>query len=127
MIDTNAVIEFLGGMLPPDASQWLEDHVRTQSGYLSVINQIELLGYFVPQQEMEQLEAFVAACPILALTDQIARRTIALKRQYRIKLPDAVIAASAIEHEMVLITRNLKDFDFVEGLHVMDSHRLKGN
>jgi predicted nucleic acid-binding protein len=75
---------------------------------------------------MEQLEAFVASCPFLPLTDQIASKTITLRRQYRVKLPDAIIAASAIVNDTVLITRNLKDFAGVAGLNVVDSHLLNG-
>ena len=44
LIDSNAVIEFLGDMLPSSASNQLQDIVDLNTHHLSVINQIELLG-----------------------------------------------------------------------------------
>ena len=55
LMDTNAVIEFLSGMLPPDASNWLEHQMRAQVGYISVINQIELLGFTAPKHELKEM------------------------------------------------------------------------
>ncbi len=43
--------------------------------------------------------------------DEVVEQTIRLRKEYKIKLPDAIIAATAINHNLTLITRNEKDFE----------------
>jgi len=52
------------------------------------------------------------------LDEEIAGKAIQLMREQRIKLPDAVIAATSIINNFTLVTRNIKDFISIEGLHV---------
>ena len=124
LIDSNAVIEFLGGMLPPICSNQLEDIVDQDNHSLSIINQIEVLGFNGPAEEMQTLEAFVSGATLWPLSDEVVQRTIALRKTYKIKLPDAIIAATALIHDLVLITRNVSDFNKIEGLRLTDSHEL---
>ncbi|MEA2055024.1 MAG: PIN domain-containing protein [Candidatus Thermoplasmatota archaeon] len=51
---------------------------------------------------------------IISLTNEIANLSIDIRRKYIIKLPDAVIAATALSNDLILVTRNEKDFDGVE-------------
>jgi len=44
--------------------------------------------------------------------------------KYKIKLPDAIIAATAIVYDLILVTRNISDFKNIDGLHVVDPHML---
>lgn len=74
LIDSNAVIEFLGGMLPSSASNQLQDIVDLNTHHLSVINQIELLGFDGPAAEMQTLEAFIASCHVLPLSDAVVQK-----------------------------------------------------
>jgi predicted nucleic acid-binding protein len=48
---------------------------------------------------------------MIKLTDDIVQQVIAIRQKKKIKLPDAIIAATAMEHSAVLITRNTKDFN----------------
>jgi predicted nucleic acid-binding protein len=50
------------------------------------------------------------------LNDDIVRRAIALRRQRRIKIPDAVVAATALHLGLPLMTRNVRDFGGIDGL-----------
>lgn len=124
LIDSNAVIEFLGGMLPSASSNRLEDIVDQNDHSLSVINQIEVLGFNGPVAEMQILEEFVSGTTLWPLSGEIVQRTIALRKTYKIKLPDAIIAATALTHDLILITRNVSDFNKIEGLRLTDSHEL---
>jgi len=49
-----------------------------------------------------------------------AEKTIELRTQSSISLPDAVIAASALSLDVTLLTRNEKDFIQVEGLRILN-------
>ncbi len=71
---------------------------------------------------MQLLEDFIAATTILPLDEPVVQQTIQLRQQHRIKLPDAIIAATALVHGLPLLTRNVADFQRVAGLVIMDPH-----
>lgn len=54
----------------------------------------------------------------------IAERAGRLRRGSRMRTPDALIAATALEHGLALVTRNRRDFERVNGLRVLDPHDL---
>lgn len=122
--DSNAAIEFLGGMLPSAASNRLQDIIDLNTHHLSVINQIELLGFNAPAAEMQTLDEFVTSSNVLPLSDAVVQKTIELRKMHKIKLPDAVIASTAIVHDLTIITRNISDFEKIPGLEVINSHGL---
>ncbi|MCK6621405.1 MAG: type II toxin-antitoxin system VapC family toxin [Calditrichaceae bacterium] len=56
----------------------------------------------------------------MELNRQVAERTINLRRKKRIKLGDGIIAATALVHDLTLVTRNTSDFAGIEGLNVLN-------
>jgi predicted nucleic acid-binding protein len=122
LIDSNAAIEFLGGKLPPTASNWLQKMMEQELHHLSVINQIELLGFDASNEEMQILEDFVNSSIVLPLSDGVVQKTIELRKQFKIKLPDAIIAATALAYHLILITRNTADFKNISGLTCINAH-----
>jgi predicted nucleic acid-binding protein len=73
--------------------------------YISVISQIEVLRFNAHAHAMKVLSDFVDSSIILSLDDNI-KVTIDFCRQSKIKLPDAIIAATALVHNQTLLTRN---------------------
>ncbi|WP_425571141.1 PIN domain-containing protein [Olivibacter ginsenosidimutans] len=55
---------------------------------------------------------------------EVKEETIKIRRRYSIKLPDAIIAATAISHKLTLITRNTKDFSAIKGLKSVNPFAL---
>jgi predicted nucleic acid-binding protein len=53
---------------------------------------------------------------VIGITDEIVDETIAIRRAYKIKLPDAIIAATAINKKLILVTRNVTDFKIIQEL-----------
>lgn len=90
--------------------------------HLSVINQIELLGFDASNEEMQILEDFVNSSIVLPLSDGVVQKTIELRKQFKIKLPDAIIAATALAYHLTLITRNTADFKNISGLTCINAH-----
>ena len=123
LIDTNAVIEFLGGMLPASGSDWIEGIIDQNLHHLSVINQIELLGFNGPPADMQTLEAFIDITNVLPLSDVVVQKTIELRKIYKTKLPDAIIAATALAYNLTLVTRNMADFQRIPELVCVDAHQ----
>jgi len=122
LIDTNAVIELIAGKLPTSGEEWVENILITEDAYLSIINRIELLGFNGPTQEMDALSNFVTSVTVLPLSDEIAEKSIWVRKQKKIRLPDAIIAATALVHSLGIISRNTKDFKDIEGLKVKNPH-----
>jgi predicted nucleic acid-binding protein len=122
LIDTNAVIEFLGAVLPASGSNWLQGIIDQDMHCLSVINQIELLSFNGSTSEMKTLEDFVNNSNILPLSEAVIQKTIDLRKSLKIKLPDAIIAGTALSYNLVLVTRNTSDFKSIDGLICIDAH-----
>lgn len=61
----------------------------------------------------------------MPLDDAITERAIALRRKYKkLKLGNAIIAATAIEHNLTLITHNIADFKNIAGLNIRNSYLM---
>jgi len=122
LADTNLVIDFLNKKLPPASIAWLEQLVANQRLALSVVVRIELLSWNGPPAEMQLLQSFIAANEVLPLDEPVIQQTILLRQQHRVKLPDAIIAATALAHGLPLLTRNATDFRRVVDLVIIDPH-----
>ncbi len=104
LLDTNILIDVLRGQEP--ALLWLEQ--QNQSA-ISVITWIEVLAG-CRDREVEQLEAWLESFPRLPLDQAIARETVQLRQRHGLKVPDAIILATASIHGLTLATRNSRDF-----------------
>lgn len=116
LIDTNVIIYLLDKKLPETAEAFLVS-IIDESCQVSVITQIELLSWLPPRYEDKLiLEVFVNGCHIIDLSPAIIQETIRLRQLYKLKLPDAVIAATALLNDWTLVSRNDKDFGKITGL-----------
>ena len=122
LVDTNTAIELVTQLLPPTGSAWVDGLVLRNEHALSVINWIELLVNPKSPREKAVLEAFVANSLVLPVDAAVVQQTIRLRQQYRTKLPDAIVAATALVHGLVLVSRNTADFGRITGLQVINPH-----
>lgn len=123
LIDTNAIIDYLGKKLPSSGMDFLNNVVDDIPG-LSVISKIEVLGFNTPIEHYQLLIDFMNDASVLDLTDSVVEKSIELRKEYKTKLPDAIIAATALVYNLVLITRNNSDFKNIEGLKLINPHKL---
>ena len=85
------------------------------------ITRIETLGYHrFSSLERLWLETAFERMNILLLDELVAARVIALRQERKMALADAIIAATALVHEMPLVTRNIADFKHVARLKLID-------
>jgi len=120
LIDTNVIIDFSVMRLPSKGTELLLEVIRGGSA-ISVITEIEVLGFSdIPEAIIELVEG----ATIFQLDQRVVKQTIAIRKKQKIKLPDAIIAATAIVHGLTLITRNTKDFLKIKGLKVVNPHQV---
>ena len=67
---------------------------------------------------------FFEASTILELSDSVVNKTIEIRQKQKIKLPDSVIASTALVNELVLISRNTKDFRTIPDLEVINPYDI---
>jgi len=115
LIDSNAVIDYLMGKLPSSGMFFMDELVNDIPN-VSVITKIEVLGFHSSPPTEKLLSGFFDDAVVLGLTDKVVEKTIELRKHYKIKLPDAIIAATALVHNMKLVTRNTADFDKLNSL-----------
>jgi predicted nucleic acid-binding protein len=111
VLDSNAVIDLLKSTATLAKFEQRFPHAVF---CISVITFIEVLGFPKITPEMEaQILAFLADVTVIGVTDDIAKIAIEIRRKKLVKLPDAVIAATAISFGATLVTRDDDLLDFV--------------
>jgi hypothetical protein len=119
LVDTNTVVDYLENKLPEKSIE-LIDNITVQ---LSVISRIELLVWQnISDDQIKVLNDFINASIIFNLNESVILKSIEIRKQHRLKLPDAIIAATAIVNDLTLITRNTKDFQKVDSLKSINPH-----
>jgi predicted nucleic acid-binding protein len=119
LIDSNVIIAYLDNKLPQHGMQFVSSAVDNIPN-ISVITQIEVLRFNAPEHIYTVLEAFIDESTIFELNDVVVNNTISICKSHRIKLPDAIIAATAISHNLTLLTRNVSDFKKIGGLDLVN-------
>ena len=100
---------------------FLHPWVSSPTARVSAISIPEVIGYRGLASEDEMLfERWFTELIIEPVTESILRKAAALRRQRRMKLGDAIIAATAMELEAELVTRNVEDFRNIAGLRVIN-------
>lgn len=123
LLDSNVIIDYLDNKLPSDGMIFLNDIVN-EIPNISVISKIEVLRFNSNQKTYTILTNFIDVCVIQKLENDIVDKTIYLCKKYKIKLPDAIIAATAITHNYILISRNISDFRKIIELETINPHDL---
>lgn len=98
-IDTNIIIYFLSG------DDTLTELLEGKSIFISVITKLELLSYGeISSRDQLRLEKFIAECSIVDLNADVQQAAIAIRKKYKLKLPDSIIVASAQYVDLPLIS-----------------------
>ena len=114
LFDTNILIDYLKGV---PAAETLVG--KTRHRMVSVVTWMEVLAGARTPEEEDVIEMFLRDFKLVELSRPIARGAVALRRTRRLRLPDAIILATAQHESALLVTRNTKDFPAADpGVHV---------
>lgn len=109
LVDTDVFVDHLRG------ARALEP--KSHRIHYSVVTRAEL---FAGNAATELVGVLLASFREIEVGREIAERAGRLRRESGIRLPDALIAATAVEHKLSLFTRNLSDFEGVRGLRIRE-------
>ena len=105
LIDSDVLLDFLDGYVPA-----AREIGRYRECCVSIISWMEVLAGARTEADEDIRRGFLAHFRVVPLTPRVADEAVALRRKHRIKLPDAIIWASAISENCLLVSRNTKDF-----------------
>lgn len=105
VLDTNILIDYLNGV-----KEARHEIMGYDSPLISIITQIEVLVGATNQAEDRIIRSFLSRFQIIPLNNEIAELTVQLRSAHRMKIPDAIIYATAKAEQCLLVTRNTKDF-----------------
>ena len=123
LIDTNVVTDYLLASLPANGLRFM-DNVIDAVPNLSVISKIELLSWKTDADMEQNIKDFIADSVIFNITPNVITHCVNLRRNKRTKTPDAIIAATAMSHGLILVTNNERDFTNINGLNVINPYEI---
>jgi len=118
-LDTNAIIYYLDE--EPTVVPLLEPILgQDMAIFVSVVTELELLSHpGLTEEDMAAIQQLLTSVIIFPLESRLAQLAGALRRQYHLKTPDSVVAATALLTHTTLVTRNIRDFQGIDGLSLL--------
>jgi len=116
LADSNIVIYVTSGQ-HPQLTQWFLDNAPS----ISAVTLVEVLGYHkLKSAERQELEKFFSKLDVLYPSEEVFQKAIELRQQHAMSLGDALIAATALRHDLSLATHNATDFGWIKSLTILD-------
>jgi predicted nucleic acid-binding protein len=119
LLDSNIIIGYLAGRIPSSSMETISA-IIDQVPHISVISQIEVLRFNDTPENESILANFINMSIIHPLSPVVVWRTVELCKKSKIKLPDAIIAATALTENFTLITMNISDFKNISGIKLLN-------
>ena len=124
LIDTNVISHLFSNRLPETGKEFVTEIINSNF-IISVVVEIEVLTHHEDPEKLPFIEEFISMAEILPLDREITKKAIELRRNNRkLKLGDAIIAATAIINQLTVVSNNVKDFINIKGLKIVNPHSL---
>ncbi|MEO6870242.1 MAG: type II toxin-antitoxin system VapC family toxin [Ginsengibacter sp.] len=123
LIDTNVVSDYFSNSLSNAGMKFL-DLAFDAIPNLSVITQIELLCWETDINTEENLKNFINDSVVLDISPKVIVHCVSLRKNKKIKTPDAIIAGTALAYNYTIITSNERDFANIKGLKFINPHKV---
>jgi predicted nucleic acid-binding protein len=123
LLDTNVVSDYFSSAFENKAIIFLEG-VIDDIPNLSIITEIELLCWKASSKVEKKVRNFIGDSQIFEINPEVVKLCAEIRRAKKIKTPDAIIAATAIVYNLILITNNEKDFSGIKKLKLLNPHKI---
>ena len=117
IVDSNVIIYSI-----EPGYESLQEYLLNQVNliHVSAITKVEVIGFHkLNENEKQQFVEFFDNIITLPITNNIITEAIRLRQQHRRSLGDSIIAATALLHNLPVLTNNIDDFSDIEGLQVI--------
>lgn len=108
VLDTNIVIYLL------DGDQVIANLLNDKLIAISMITELELLSYQISKEDERVIRNFISECQVVEINQTIKERAISLRKKFNVKLPDAIVAATADYLNLPLLTADSEFKKLVE-------------
>ncbi len=116
LIDSNIII-----YAAKTEHRHLREFIARHAPAVSAVSYVEVLGYHrLTEHEHRLFETFFATAKILALSEPVLDNAVKLRQRRNMTLGDALIASTALVYQLTLVTRNVKDFDWIIELPLLN-------
>lgn len=120
LIDSNILIYFITGSASDEVLMTIKK-ILVSSFFISIISRIEVLGWNRhTETSYKMTNDLLKYSTIIPVDEAVANHAIHIRQSTNTKLPDAVIAATAISLSATLVTRNCKDFNSIAGIKIIN-------
>jgi predicted nucleic acid-binding protein len=120
LLDSNTIIY----ATIPEKEQ-LRQFLSKQDISVSAVSYVEVLGYHkLSSVNKQHFENFFQTTQMFPISDEVIEKASILRQQKKMSLGDALIAATALIHGLTLVTSNVKDFEWIEDLSVLDPLKI---
>lgn len=116
LLDSNVIIY----SAQPE-NEFLRQLVAEKAPAVSAVSYVEVLGYHrLTEAECRYFEAFFAEARVLPLSQSVLAEAVRIRQSKKIKLGDSLVAATALLHDLTLVTRNTDDFVGIASLRILN-------
>jgi toxin FitB len=110
LVDTNIVIYYMNNEIPQKGLSKVKQILK-DSFIVSIISNIETLGWYnIAENEKIKLADFLSYSSVIYIDKRIQEKAIEIRQNKKMKLGDSIIAATALVHNLTIVTRNETDF-----------------
>jgi predicted nucleic acid-binding protein len=124
LMDTNVFTKYIQEELSEKGNELVDGIFNSFSCQISVITRIELLSWNTNQETINLIEEFIGMSKEYGLTEEIIIKTATMRRNNKIKLPDAMIATTAMVNDLILVSGNDKDFGKIPNLRYVNPTKI---
>jgi predicted nucleic acid-binding protein len=121
IVDTDIIIDVGRGI--PEAANCLQGLKSSSRLAISVVTQMELIVGCTNKLELRTLEKFLQQFDVIRIDQPISDKAVDLLRLYRLShgllIADGLIAATAITYESPFVTKNQRDYRFIQNLNLL--------
>ena len=116
LVDSNILI-YAAQPVYAQLRRFIADHAPA----VSAVSYVEVLGYHqLDDEERQYLEEFFRLAQVLPLSQAVLDQAVALRQRRKMSLGDALVAGTALVHSLTLVTRNVEDFQWIQGLSLLN-------